>query len=56
MRTNVQQEQQEQEVEMARKIRRTLTRIEREPLTDILGGVWLVTLLLSLLHLPALIA
>ncbi|WP_259913462.1 hypothetical protein [Jannaschia sp. M317] len=41
---------------MARKIRKTIRRVEREPLTDILGGVWLVTLMLSLLHLPALIA
>ncbi|MEL6585174.1 MAG: hypothetical protein AAFY65_04610 [Pseudomonadota bacterium] len=41
---------------MARKLINTLSRVEREPVTDILGGVWLVTLLLSLLHLPSLIA
>ena len=38
---------------MARRIKSKLSRIEREPLTDILGGVWLVTLMLSLLHLPS---
>ncbi|WP_268884041.1 hypothetical protein [Jannaschia marina] len=41
---------------MAQKIKQTLTRIENAPLTDILGGIWLVTLMLSLLHLPALVA
>ncbi|MGB3408087.1 MAG: hypothetical protein WBA67_11395 [Jannaschia sp.] len=41
---------------MIYRFREKLSRIEREPLTDILGGMWLVTLMLSLLHLPALIA
>lgn len=41
---------------MARKMIRTLTRIEREPVTDILGGIWLVTLMLGLLNLPAFLA
>ncbi|WP_298431758.1 hypothetical protein [uncultured Jannaschia sp.] len=41
---------------MARKIIRTVTRIEREPVTDILGGIWLVTLVMGLLHLPSLLA
>lgn len=41
---------------MARKIRESIARFEREPVTDILGGVWLVTLMLSLLHLPMLFA
>ncbi|WGH78525.1 hypothetical protein [Jannaschia ovalis] len=41
---------------MARKIIRTVRRIERDPVTDVLGGVWLVTLLLGLLNLPALLA
>ncbi len=41
---------------MARKIKKTLVRIERDPLTDILGGVWLVTLMMSLLHLPSFLA
>lgn len=41
---------------MTRKIKTALTKIENAPLTDILGGVWLVTLMLSLLHLPSMIA
>lgn len=41
---------------MIRKVKIALARIDREPVTDILGGVWLVTLMLSFLHLPALIA
>ncbi|WP_371153468.1 hypothetical protein [Jannaschia sp. 2305UL9-9] len=41
---------------MARKIKDKISQFEREPLTDVLGGVWLVTLMLSLLHLPTLIA
>jgi hypothetical protein len=41
---------------MARKFFRTVARIEREPVTDVLGGIWLVTLLLGLMNLPALIA
>lgn len=41
---------------MVRKIKNTFARIEREPVGDILGGVWLVTLLLSLLHLPSFLA
>ncbi|MEM8824278.1 MAG: hypothetical protein AAGF30_11755 [Pseudomonadota bacterium] len=43
---------------MARKIRtiRTADLFKREPLTDILAGAWLVTVLLSLMHLPALVA
>ena len=41
---------------MIRKVRKTFARIDPEPLTDILGGVWLVTLMLSFLHLPALFA
>jgi len=44
------------EVKMARKIKNTWTRIERDPITDVIGGVWLVTLLLSLPHLPGLLA
>ncbi|MEM7490858.1 MAG: hypothetical protein AAF390_17205 [Pseudomonadota bacterium] len=40
---------------MARKIRLS-DLLKREPLTDILGGVWLVTLLVSLMHLPAIVA
>lgn len=40
---------------MTRRFKTALTRIHREPLADIIGGVWLVTLLLSLLHLPNLI-
>ncbi|SDY95255.1 hypothetical protein SAMN05444004_104210 [Jannaschia faecimaris] len=40
---------------MTRKIKNAVTRIENAPLTDILGGVWLVTLMLSLMHLPSLI-
>lgn len=41
---------------MTRKIRNAMNRIENAPLTDIIGGVWLVTLMLSLLHLPSFIA
>jgi hypothetical protein len=39
---------------MARTVRRTARLIREEPLFDVLGGVWLVTLLLALMHLPAL--
>ena len=41
---------------MIHRVKTNLARIDLEPLTDILGGVWLVTLMLSFLHLPALIA
>lgn len=41
---------------MARTIRKTLDAIGGEPVTDVLGGVWLVTLTFGLLHLPVLIA
>ncbi|WP_281493888.1 hypothetical protein [Jannaschia sp. S6380] len=41
---------------MARKVLNVLTRIEREPVTDVLGGIWLVTLMVSLLHLPSILA
>ncbi|WP_275934909.1 hypothetical protein [Jannaschia seosinensis] len=41
---------------MSKTIKQGWLRIEREPLTDIVGGVWLVTLLLGLLHLPSVIA
>ncbi|PWJ20415.1 hypothetical protein [Jannaschia seohaensis] len=41
---------------MARTIRKTFHLLKQEPVFDVLGGVWLVTLLLSLLHLPALVA
>lgn len=41
---------------MAHRIKTSLTRLRHEPLVDILGGIWLVTLMLSLLHLPSLIA
>ncbi|MEM9798268.1 MAG: hypothetical protein AAF919_17385 [Pseudomonadota bacterium] len=39
-------------------IRQTKTnrRFDRDAVLDVLGGVWLVTLLLSLLHLPGMIA
>lgn len=40
---------------MARKTKTLLARIEDAPLTDVLGGVWLVTVLLGLLHLPSVI-
>jgi hypothetical protein len=41
---------------MARKIIRAARSWEDDPLLDILGGTWLVALLLGLLHLPALVA
>ncbi|SFI24689.1 hypothetical protein [Jannaschia pohangensis] len=41
---------------MARKFKNTWTRIERDPITDVLGGIWLVTLLLSLPYLPGFLA
>ncbi|MEM8850880.1 MAG: hypothetical protein AAGE03_12710 [Pseudomonadota bacterium] len=40
---------------MARKTRPS-DLFKREPLTDVLGGVWLVTVLLSLMHLPSFVA
>ncbi|CTQ32992.1 hypothetical protein [Jannaschia rubra] len=40
---------------MTHKIKTTLNRVEAEPVMDVLAGVWLVTLLLSLLHLPSLV-
>ncbi|MGB3553716.1 MAG: hypothetical protein WBA25_03635 [Jannaschia sp.] len=40
---------------MARKLCGRLIRIEQAPVTDILGGVWLVTLMLCLLQLPSFI-
>ena len=36
--------------------RKTAALVGKEPVTDILGGVWLVTLLLALLNLPTFLA
>ncbi len=41
---------------MARRIKTRLARVEHEALTDILGGIWLVTLMMGLLHLPSFMA
>ena len=41
---------------MAQKLQGIWRRVERDPVMDVLGGVWLVTLLASLLHLPLLVA
>ena len=41
---------------MARTLKTSLTRLSDEPLGDILGGIWLVTVMLGLLNLPSLIS
>lgn len=41
---------------MTRWFTSTLSRAEREELTDILGGIWLVTLMMGLLYLPSFLA
>ena len=41
---------------MARKLKDAIVRIEDEPITDVLGGIWLAALMLSLLHLPLLVS
>ncbi|MDB2407021.1 hypothetical protein N9W17_00630 [Jannaschia sp.] len=41
---------------MARTFKEKLAILRREPVFDVLGGVWLVTLLVSLLHLPTFLA
>ena len=40
---------------MARRIRLNWQRIERSPAMDVIGGVWLVTLLSAMLHLPSVV-
>lgn len=41
---------------MARKIVFAVRRFEDRPMADVIGGVWLVSLLLGLLYLPALVS
>lgn len=41
---------------MVRSIAAALTRTRDEPLTDILGGIWLVTVLFGLMQLPTLLS
>ena len=41
---------------MARTIKTRISGDRADRLADILGGVWLVSLMMGLLHLPALVA
>lgn len=40
---------------MLKQILRTVTRAPDQLMVDVLGGIWLVTLVLGALHLPAVI-
>ncbi|WP_280652834.1 hypothetical protein [Jannaschia formosa] len=41
---------------MARRFTKTVEFLAEEPVLDVLGGIWLVTLLVGLLHLPTFLA
>lgn len=41
---------------MTRRLSAAILRFEDRPAADLIGGAWLVLLLLGLLHLPALVS